>query len=98
MVIWSKWNPIAPARFLRRGCSTEALVPVTGPAMQVHHRDDPDLIGFIEVADRIREAPGETAARRWFEFVELARVRADRRDDGSISSKKRLPSSGWISA
>ncbi len=50
--------------------------------MQVHHCDDPDLVGFIEANDRIRKAPGETAPRWWVELVELARVRADRRDGG----------------
>ena len=38
-------------------------MPVTGLAMQVHHRDDPDPIGFFEVNDSIRKALREIPPR-----------------------------------
>ena len=55
-------------------------MPVTGLAMQVHHRDDPDPIGLIEVNDGIWKALREIPPRRRVELVELARMRAHRCD------------------
>ena len=55
-------------------------MPITGLAVQVHHRDDPDPIRFFEVNDRVRKTLREIPPRRRVELVELARMGTDRRD------------------
>ena len=57
-------------------------MPVTGLAMQVHHRDDPDPVGLLEVNDGIRKASRKIPPRRRVELVELAWMGADRCDGG----------------
>lgn len=60
--------------------SAEAGVPVTGLTVQVHHGDNPDLIGLVYVDHRIREAQRERPTGWWIELEELTRVSANCRD------------------
>ena len=60
---------------------TNPTMPISGISVQMHHGDDPNLIGFIEVDDRIGKAKRQAAPGRRVELAELTRMGTDRHNN-----------------
>src|SRR5437868_7059773 len=54
---------------------TQAVFPITRTLFQVHDRDNPNVIGFVQINDSIRKPAAEMSPRRWIEPTKSRRIR-----------------------